>query len=150
MRAFWYVSQQKLTALSADGGTLLERLGVSAKLGFGPATLEAGVQPTAGPKLQKAVDRLEKRLRRSASVVPLSGVAEQQPVTFFDYQGSSARNVSGSALYTAVVSETIGVLLVGSASNAIGASAEQAPLLLCQRRSAWCGLPNVRVSGSSE
>lgn len=123
MRAFWYVSRQKLEALSAEGGTWLERFGVSAKLGVGPADLQAGIQPTAGPKLQKTIDRLERRLRRSGSVVPLRRIAERQPVRFFEYQGPSVRNISDSAFSTAVVSDTIGVLLVGSAVNAIGAPA---------------------------
>jgi hypothetical protein len=120
MRAFWYASPQKLDAYGAEGGSRLPRIG-GVELGGFPPSIEVALQSASNrQKLERAVGRLEEGLRRRKHVVPVREVPQRGPVTFFEYQGPSARRVS-YAFYVAAVSDTIGVLLVGSAKNAIGA-----------------------------
>jgi len=144
-RAFWYVSRPKLEALSAEGPSWFDRVSFLAKLGFEQVgSIEAGIQPrgsppSALPTVQKAVDRVEKRLRRENSLVTLDQVAETAPVRFFEYEGPTMRLTApifaggqplpselglDKAFWVAALSGSTGVLLVGSISNTIGTKGE--------------------------
>jgi hypothetical protein len=122
-RAFWYVSPQKLKALSADGGWL-GRI-TSFKLGSPLLAAEVGMAATAGdPRLDKTATRLETRLRKTESLVSVEAIPQLGPVKYFEYEGPTVRRVEGGTFYVAAVSDTIGVLLAGAAANAIGATPE--------------------------
>jgi hypothetical protein len=124
IRAFWYVSPQKLKALSADGGWL-SRI-TSFKLGSPLLATEVGIASTPGdPRLDKTVTRLEKRLRKTESLVPVEAIPHRGPVNYFEYEGPTVRRVEGGTFYVAAVLDTIGVLLAGAAVNAIGATPER-------------------------
>lgn len=136
LRTFWYVSPQKLGALSVGRRRWFSRL-TSFKFGFFPVSVEVGVQPGADdPKLQAAVNRTEERLRKTETVISIRNMSGGGAVKYFDYQGPSARVVVGGVFYMAAICDTSdlppldelerrrqsrGVLLVGSAANAIGA-----------------------------
>jgi hypothetical protein len=141
-RLFWYVSRPKLDALSVEGSSWLDRVSFVAKLGLGPAGLEAGIKPSNLATLQRAVDRLEKRLRRDKSLVAVSAISAGDPVRFFEYEGPTVRVAAPifalgypafreqstglplEAWWAAARCGSVGVLLVGSITNAIGAKPE--------------------------
>jgi hypothetical protein len=124
IRAFWYVSPQKLSALSASGGTWLSGI-TSFKVGSPIIATEVGLARAGDThRLEKTVSRLEKRLRKTESVVPVEEITQLGPVRYFGYEGPTVRRVEGGTFYVAALSDTIGVLLAGAATNAIGAAPE--------------------------
>jgi hypothetical protein len=121
VRAFWYTSKDKIEAMSAEGLTVLDRLGARAKIGFGPASVEGSIAPNAVPMLAKAASRLEKQMRRAKIITRLPDLQEGRPITFFEYEGPTARYVDHDAFWAASVSDRTAVLMVGSARNMVGA-----------------------------
>jgi hypothetical protein len=124
----WYASRQKLEALSAESGAWWDRLS-GAKVGFWPASVEVGVQPGGTPKLERAVRRLNKRLREENAVVHVTDLAHRGPARFFEYEGPSVRNVTHGAFFVAAICNPVAIVLVGSAVNAVGAPTTQDVLI---------------------
>lgn len=120
---FWYVSRHKLEALSAEGAWW-DRLS-GAKVGVWPASVEVGMHPGDEPKLERAVRRVNKRLRKENAVVHVKDLEGRGPVRFFEYEGPSVRNVAHGGLFVAAICNPFAIVLVGSAVNAIGAPLAQ-------------------------
>lgn len=127
-KLFWYVSRAKLEALGAHGGSWRDRLGGKARLGFGAAGVEVGLDPigSGNPRIARAVARAESKIEQEEEVVAAEDVPRRGAVRYFRWAGPSARATVHDAeegiFWTAAVCGEVGVLLVGSLANAIGST----------------------------
>jgi hypothetical protein len=121
MPTYWYASANKLEALGASDPGLLGRLRSNVKLGLGGVGLEVGLDAQATRSLNRTVEKAEKQLRREGEI---SNVADFEsgapPAVYFQSHGPASRAVMEGIFWTAVLDKDVAVLLVGSASNAIG------------------------------
>jgi hypothetical protein len=131
VRAFWYISQDKLRVMSAERRgalSIFDRLSGKVQVAVGVASVEAGIDKAAIPSLIQNLDRVEKKLTREGALIPAASISENtDPVTFFEFRGPSSRFAASDAFasfWVAVACESTGVLLVGSIANSIGAKPE--------------------------
>jgi hypothetical protein len=123
MRSYWYVSQDKLLALGAFDRGWLSRVRPNAKLGFGAASIGIEVDSSSGRTLTRAAARAERQLRAERLISGIAGFADGAPPTqYFESYGPASRAVIGDVAWVAGTDGETAVLLVGSASNAVGAA----------------------------
>jgi hypothetical protein len=121
MRVFWYISRDKLETLDQGPG-FLDRLTGKVRVGVLVADIEAGIQSADVPNLVTILGKVEKRLQRDQTVVPVEQIQLREGNTaLFAYEGPSARFAENEAFWVAGVSGNTGILLVGSPTNAVGA-----------------------------
>jgi hypothetical protein len=122
MHIYWYVSQDKLQALGAFDRGWLSRLRPNAKVGLGPATVGIDVDPASARTLNHAAARADRQLRHEHLISDAAGFASgAPPAQYFESTGPACRAVIEDMLWVAGIDHEVAVLLVGSASNAVGA-----------------------------
>jgi hypothetical protein len=128
MHSYWYVSQDKLQALGAFDRGWLSRLRPNAKVGLGPASVGIDLDPAAARTLNRAVARAERQLRSERLIDDAAAFTSGElPAQYFESNGPACRAVIDDMLWVAGVDNEVAVLLVGSASNAVGARRADAP-----------------------
>lgn len=128
MHSYWYVSQDKLHALGAFDRGWLSRLRPNAKVGLGAASVGIDVEPASTRTLNRAAARAEQQLRGERLISDVAGFTSgTPPAQYFESNGPASRAVIENMLWVAGVDDEVAVLLVGSASNAVGARHAHAP-----------------------
>jgi hypothetical protein len=122
VRTFWYVSHDKLRALGAFDPSWLSRVHPNAKVGLGPASVGVDIDGVKSRTLRKAVARADRELQGQTGEVS-HFISDSPPAVYFDICGPACRMVIDDTFWVAAVVGDVAVLLVGSASNAVGASA---------------------------
>ena len=121
MHSYWYVSRDKLQDLGAFDRGWLSRLRPSAKVGLGAASVGIDVEPAAARTLGRAAVRAEQQLRGERLIGDVAGFTRGAlPAQYFESNGPASRAVIEDMLWVAGVDDDVAVLLVGSASNAVG------------------------------
>lgn len=122
MRTFWYVSHDKLQALGAFDPSWLNRVHPNAKVGLGPASVGVDIDGVKSRTLRKAVARADRELQGQTCEISHL-ISNSPPAVYFDIRGPACRTVIDDTFWVAAVDGDVAVLLVGSASNTVGASA---------------------------
>lgn len=121
---YWYVSRQKVEALRDRYGkpwmSFLKEISFKLKTPFAEANASIAVDET----VFRDVERIEKNLEASGRVQCFPEVGVTDPVVFFSFAGPAHRTIDQEAYWIAMLSHSTALLLVGSATNAIGAPAK--------------------------
>lgn len=128
MHSYWYISQDKLQALGAFDRGWWSRLRPNAKLGLGPASVGIDLDPASTRTLNRAAARAEQQLRGERVIGDVAGFSSGElPAQYFESNGPACRAVIEGMLWVAGIDDEVAVLLVGSASNAVGARRADSP-----------------------
>src|SRR5450755_559148 len=128
MHSYWYVSRDKLQGLGAFDPARSSRLHTNAKVGIGLASVGVDVDPALARTVNRAAAKAERQLRREHQINDIAGFTSgRPPAQYFESSGPACRRVIEDMLWVAGIDDGVAVLLVGSASNTVGARRPDVP-----------------------
>jgi hypothetical protein len=121
---YWYISDDKLRFSAEDLSRWRDRLEGKLQLGI-PTTgagLEVGLARPPDPSLADLAGRLDREVTQKRLATDPEQASSGKPPALFWFEGFGARLLEDGAFWVAGASRTTAFLLVGSASNTVGAN----------------------------